>query len=569
MKILFYKIYINQTKWKVGLIKEHKIYIVENNIDKLKDLLKDCNLLVGLNNYNYDDILIVYILKNTPQEELYKISTELLIREFKNRKNIIHLIPTYDVSSDIKPYLTPQFFMNNLGYEISYEIDKELKIIQEIFYARRDIFDTKLEILKEFNLSLNFLKKSFSSLASIIFNTIPIKTNDRLNIRFVDNLNFKTKFNNVYDFYKNKKILFSKGVNYELLESDNYTLELNNLTLTLGYGGLHGDIKKVIYKGNLLYIDINFFYPTLVKNYSFYSRAIKNTKLFDYFYNKRLELKEQNDPKEKIYKELLNSVVGAYKDTYSDFYDPLQNNNVVINGQLIMLDIVDELLSFNTTIYQVNTDGIILSYENEELIFLLIKELEKKYKLKITTKKAKELYQRDVNNYILVFEDNTTRKKGVFNDKPEYLESNYSIINKALSEFYINDIPIEKTINSYIEDNKLLPFKINVHTTRLKAHYSTKLYEGYKSIGKNNLRVFASFKTIREHIFLTTDEKGTFKYEISKNTPQDYIIHNDSIETLNKRMININFYIELVNKYKIENYKTIKYKYSTKNSFFK
>ena len=45
------------------------------------------------------------------------------------------------------------------------------------------------------------------------------------------------------------------------------------------------------------------------------------------------------------YKIVLNGTYGASKDKYNNLYDPLQANNVCINGQLMLLDLIEHVTS--------------------------------------------------------------------------------------------------------------------------------------------------------------------------------------------------------------------------------
>ena len=59
--------------------------------------------------------------------------------------------------------------------------------------------------------------------------------------------------------------------------------------------------------------------------------------------------------KSKAFKQALNALIGKMQQESSWAYDPLNVYKILINGQLILLMLVDRLLELNCKIVQVNT----------------------------------------------------------------------------------------------------------------------------------------------------------------------------------------------------------------------
>ena len=65
-----------------------------------------------------------------------------------------------------------------------------------------------------------------------------------------------------------------------------------------------------------------------------------------------------------------NAISGQMKQKGSALYDPMSNNAICINGQMMLLDLVEHIEPYSATIrlIQNNTDGLIyelLDYEND------------------------------------------------------------------------------------------------------------------------------------------------------------------------------------------------------------
>ena len=75
----------------------------------------------------------------------------------------------------------------------------------------------------------------------------------------------------------------------------------------------------------------------------FLSRNVSNPDKYRQIRDDRIVLKRNKDPKQLPYKIVLNSTYGASKDKHNALYDPLMANNVCINGQLLIVDLLEKL----------------------------------------------------------------------------------------------------------------------------------------------------------------------------------------------------------------------------------
>jgi DNA polymerase elongation subunit (family B) len=112
---------------------------------------------------------------------------------------------------------------------------------------------------------------------------------------------------------------------------------------TFAWGGIHGAIPKYFGKGRFINMDVRSYYPSLMIEYDFLSRNVLSPEKFKQIYWDRIAFKASKDPRQLPYKIVLNGTYGAMKDKFNNLYDPKQANNVCINGQLLLLDLMERL----------------------------------------------------------------------------------------------------------------------------------------------------------------------------------------------------------------------------------
>lgn len=155
-----------------------------------------------------------------------------------------------------------------------------------------------------------------------------------------------------------------------------------------------------------------------------------------------------------------NSVYGKSNDENSFLYDPKYTMATTINGQLLLTmlaeDLVDNLK--NVTVLQINTDGITLKIlkSQEDEYYKICQNWEKKTNLELEYAYYSKMVISNVNNYLAVSDKGKIKYKGAFEvDKvvgtePAYHKDNsFRIIPLAISEYFVNNVPIEQTIKNH------------------------------------------------------------------------------------------------------------------------
>ncbi|MDK9580808.1 DNA polymerase domain-containing protein [Sneathia sanguinegens] len=346
---------------------------------------------------------------------------------------------------------------------------------------------------------------------------------------------------------------FKNGIDFKTIEKRSLAIDIVDTPHKYGLGGLHGALSGYINETTpMLIADVNSYYPSMMIVYDFLSRNCENKKDFKNLYTERFRLKKMLDTKEYIFKILLNSAYGASKSYYNSLYDPMQANNICINGQIMLTDLIIRLQNY-TKLIQSNTDGILFDYKDIDVITDILHEWENNYNLKLGIDKVKAIYQRDVNNYIIVKEDGKVKCKGMFKNYKgnDFQRNSLSVIPIALKNYYVDKIPIEKTVNDLLEHNNLLPFQlIAKKSSKYDALAYHDLYSDEMVVLEHKVyRVFAGINQNIGKLYKMAD--GSFdKYA---NSPNHIYINNNEIDKIDKNLIDKSFYINLCKSYLIEN----------------
>lgn len=239
-----------------------------------------------------------------------------------------------------------------------------------------------------------------------------------------------------------------------------YSLTHKKVKTDFGLGGLHGARKSGIYEEDenmiIMSSDVVSFYPNLAIVNKWAPAHISKEafcKQYEWFFNERKKI-PKSDPRNYVYKIILNSTYGLSNDKNAFLYDPQLTMSITINGQLSLLMLYEMLstkIPDSVPIMQ-NTDGLemMIPKEKKGLYLEICNQWEKITGLQLEHDTYKKIILADVNNYIGVFSNDKTKCKGRFEFENLMLHKNKSflIIRKAIYNYFIKNTPIEETINS-------------------------------------------------------------------------------------------------------------------------
>ncbi|MDU2374737.1 hypothetical protein [Anaerococcus vaginalis] len=570
--MIFYDFEVFEYDWLVVLLdsktKSEKVII--NDKEKLENFYQEnkFDIWVGFNNKNYDQHILKGILCGFNPKKIsdYIITDHNNGWGYSNLMNKIYTIQ-YDVMNSLNKGLkTYEGFQgkNIKESDVAFNIPRKLtqdEIKETIIYCRLDVINTYelfIKTIKDFKAHMNlvkmaggnlkYLSKTKTQLSSIILQAKQTIRDDEFDVFVPDNLEIK-KYKKIVDWYKSDDS--KRYYNRVKKKNGGYKNEENRLEISVagvdhvfGWGGLHGARKKYHSKGYFILMDVSSLYPSLMIKYNLLSRSCSRNgvKKYEEIYHKRLELKSLGKKEEQApLKLVLNSTYGAAKDKFNALLDPRNANLVCLFGQLFLLDLIEHLEN-DSKIIQSNTDGILIKIDPKdfEKIDDIAYEWEQRTGLSLTFDQYKEVFQKDVNNYLLVDLDNEVKAKGAYVKELNSLDYDLPIINRSLRNYMIEKIPVEETILSC---NNLYEFQM---VTKISSKYDYALW-GSKKLKERVIRSFAS--TNKNHGDLRKKHSETGSYEKLSLTSEHNFIDNGDIRNIKvPEFLDKNYYINLAKK---------------------
>lgn len=233
---------------------------------------------------------------------------------------------------------------------------------------------------------------------------------------------------------------------------------LSNVVYSVGVGGIHTihDPKIFLPKDDefIGHADVASMYPSLLIEYQFGPRHLGKLfcELFAQLKAERLEAKHTGQKTKNLFlKIVLNSPTGKMQQEVSWMYDPFNVFRIRINGQLILLLLVDRLLDLGCEIIQCNTDGVVYRAKNglKQAISDAIKEVEALTRLEFESDEYEVFYQYAINDYFGVLKGGEIEEKGMFITKNKLGKGLAPVvIPKAVINYFVKGEPIEEFIKS-------------------------------------------------------------------------------------------------------------------------
>lgn len=536
--IEFYDFEVYRFNWLVVIINpfEQTITKIVDNSDELKAYYtKHRNdIWIGYNSRSYDQWILKAIIADITPWDVndWIINKGRKGWEFSSALNYVKLY-NYDCMNKFYSLKQLEGFMGNDMQETSvpFDIDRPLteseiqmtldycqhdvEQTMEVFLRTKATFDAHLALIKTFDLPLSAISKTQAQLSAMALGCVRKEWFDEWDLQLVPTLKIN-KYNDVAKWFMDPA-----HHNY----NDSLTVDVCGVPHVFGWGGLHGAPTKPLHrKGLLIHVDVTSYYPSLMIKYDLLSRNVRDKSVYKRIYDKRVALKKAGKKAEQApYKIILNSTYGICKDPTSAAYDPRQANNVCINGQLLLLDLLEHLEG-SCELIQSNTDGLIIQIEDTDdafdMVDMICAEWEQRTGMKLSFDIITDIWQKDVNNYVFRFEDGDVERKGAYVKELNYLDNDLPIINKALVAYMLDGVPIEKTID---ESQDLKDFQKIV---KISGKYACGWHNGRKLTDKT-FRVFASKMLMNSFIGKMKEGKDTA--EKFANTPDHCFIWNDDV----------------------------------------
>ena len=589
------------------------------NISDIKDFIQKhlTEVWVGYNSENYDKILAHGMITNriTTPERAFEVSNAII----KSQDDDVPLFKTlnklgiddyyqskilmYDLLGD-GAFFSLKQLEGFLGMDIvesvvPFDLDRPLTDEEkeevakynradlygtlERFKQRKNSFKTKMMLVKEFKLSIDYICKTNAKLTE----TILLSQNKGVNTRLRKHfdlcdlpVNWEVpQLKQIYKFFCDA--LTELELNkWETKKCDKAKLSMNldilGVEHTFALGGVHGGRKNYICrpkeKKKIVWVDVSSLYPNILTKWDLLSRKVDKhgCEAFANMIQVRMDIKaklhdeslskeEKKTLKDQAarYKLILNTTSGCMKDKFKKIYDPEFNTKMCMLGQLSLMDLVYRLAhakprarlkpSWATEdgkggeltgggyyeyfkLIQSNTDGIaleLLSDDAEGIIDDVCKGWEKDWKFSLEKTVADNLYEKDVNNYVFKDSNGKVKVKGAYVTKYDDDEQNtLAILAKAVVDYFLEGKDIRTTICN--PENLATDYQM---IKKLGGMYDTPTWKreyGDVEVQKVN------------RIFPSTDPKngGLYKHKKSKEadvldkvegTPEHVLIYNKDI----------------------------------------
>lgn len=223
----------------------------------------------------------------------------------------------------------------------------------------------------------------------------------------------------------------------------------------MGIGGLHSCEKaQSVVAGPeqiLADFDVASYYPSIILKLRLAPTSMGDDflKVYQSIVTRRLEAKSAGDKlTADTLKIVVNGSFGKLGSMYSALYAPELMIQTTITGQLCLLMLIERLETAGVRVVSANTDGIVVLADKrreaaiDEITFDWM--LDTSFELEKSNYRA--IHSRDVNNYIAVKLDGSTKRKGVYAEPGLSKNPEFTIVADAMAAFLATAKPVEETI---------------------------------------------------------------------------------------------------------------------------
>ncbi|WP_314396347.1 hypothetical protein [Leptotrichia shahii] len=530
-------------------IDKNVLKIFHNNFDGLRDFVKD-KILVGYNNYFYDDLVLSKMMKSWNNTQLKEFNDRIIKGENKD-KTVDRCIDSLDCFQQIdvaKPGLKK--IEGNMGKmilesNVSFDIDRPLtqdELKEAMDYCEYDV-DTTIDIYKlrenSYFKTKEMLVKKLGNKKAKRWNTTTISgnlltgkiINKWASLRVPEHMmemvdpEIKEMWRQVNLFVDDLKV---KTITKTMFDND----------IQFGFGGLHGAPNRPIKVKNVKLLDVTSMYPNIILNINALNEA---TEEYRKILERRIEIKHKDKLESDALKLILNSVYGNLNNQYSVLNNPKAAYSVCVYGQIALFELCKRLSS-TCRIININTDGVAFTTNNDR--YLKVKEQwEKDFNLKLEEDNFDLFIQKDVNNYIGVKGDKIKCKGGdvnKYNEDKFFSNNNARIIDIAIVDYLVYG----KSVLDTLLENRDKPYLYQYILQAGRTYQGT--FDEYNKKYQNINRVFAC----RNHgisLYKKRIDGGLVKFA---DTPEHMFLWNKDCAHIPdfKNIIDINHYYQIINK---------------------
>lgn len=515
--MIFFDMEVFTHDWLLVTFDGKDFTYIENDTKLLQQYYQDHKneLWIGYNCKGYDQYIIKAILLGINP----KIVNDWIIKDgkagwqFTNKFKDIEL-NIYDCMvfgkslKQLESYLGVNIHETDVDFDIKRPLTEDEKQLNRE-YCRDDVYNTALvfqHTQDDFKAHMGLCQLAGEPISSMAKTKAQLGAKilkaERLNPKYWDEeYNFQyVQCVKDYDYKHKDVVAFFDSIRDTKDPKSKYETKLYGVPHVFALGGLHGALENYFYDSEvdkdyiLVHADIGSMYPSIMIQWDLLSRSIPSVQTYIDIREQRLKYKHEGNPLQAPLKIVLNSVygmcgAGKFEDgkykVLSDVYDPVRMREVCINGQLMILQLIEELEQFN--LIQSNTDGLIYKVPKTELdnFKKIVTTWEKRTRLIMEYDYITYMAQRDVNNYIAVFDNGTIERKGGAVKKSSTLDNDLPIVSDAVVEYFVNGVDPKQYI---MKEDSMMRF---MKTYKLSSKYSHAIYNN-EVLTDKVYRVYAS-----------------------------------------------------------------------------
>lgn len=386
----------------------------------------------------------------------------------------IQMLKSNDFDRYVLPkYIEPMLYYNKNDVFLVCEIARQKPEEIKLRYSLGSAFDLNLLCSARSNIADRLLYKFYSKMSGLSIHSFKDLRTERKRLSFdkiiFPHICFKTK--QLQEILKDMKQIYIYHTN-----KDAFCREFSfyGTTYTLATGGLHSkDIPGVLKstdKYEYIHYDISSFYPSVMVAYNIAPKHLNKsvfTKMVDYFRTTRIKAKHTKDEVEQVIKGVhnkisaealkivINAIYGKFGFAEYFLYDRFAQMQVTINGQLMVLMVIEALELEGIHVVSANTDGIIvkLPLDKKDKFDEITDAWCKQNKLGADSEIYKIFVTRDINNYVNQQIDDTIEYKGALDPKQyiKDLKKGYDmpVVAKAVCDYFLKGIPVMETLRNH------------------------------------------------------------------------------------------------------------------------
>ena len=382
------------------------------------------------------------------------------------------------ITNDFDRYILPKYVEPMLHYN-----KNDVYLVCEIARQKPDEIKLRYSLGVAFNLNLlcaarssiadKLLYKFYSERSGLSVDKFKDLRTQRTALSFnkiiFPHICFKTK--QLQDLLKDMKKVVIYRTNKDAFEK---VIQFYGTTYTIATGGLHSQDRPAVLTSNdkytYVHYDISSFYPSVMVAYNIAPKHLNNNvfvKMVDYFRLTRIKCKHTKDEDGLVVagvhnklaaealKIVINAIYGKFGFEMFFLFDRFAQMQVTINGQLMVMMVVEALELDGIHVVSANTDGIIvkLPKDKEEDFKRITDDWCAQNKLGADSERYKLFVTRDINNYFDIQSNDKVEYKGGLDPK-QYLKDlkkgyDMPVVAKAVFEYFAHGVPVMETLRNH------------------------------------------------------------------------------------------------------------------------